>query len=160
MFCRLCADLLDVIQNMLHGLVKCGGLQQQLNNLDERLNDLNNLISATVNKSNKVQYIIKVHSTMFSGKHEEAELVYTFQCNIFSLLMWQCCIFSILINHMHTCISLVLWLQCDRYRFVHGDNKILWTADAVWYYMSHTSHGPCIYYSNNLWWGNIITCVR
>jgi len=39
---------------MLNGLVKCGGLQQQLNNLDERLNDLNNLISKTVNKSKKV----------------------------------------------------------------------------------------------------------
>jgi len=54
---------------MLHGLVKYEGLQQQLNNLDERLNDLNNLISKTVNKSNKVWYI-KVHSTMFTGKHE------------------------------------------------------------------------------------------
>jgi hypothetical protein len=54
LFCRLCADLLNVIENMLHGLVKYGGLQQQLNNFDERLNDLNNLISETVNKSNKV----------------------------------------------------------------------------------------------------------
>jgi hypothetical protein len=54
MFCRLCTDLLNVIQNMVHGLVKYEGLQQQLSNLDERLNDLNNLISVTVNKSNKV----------------------------------------------------------------------------------------------------------
>jgi len=69
MFCRFCADLLNFIQNMLHGLVKYEGLQQQLNNLDERLNDLNNLISETVNKSNKVQYI-KVHGTMFTSKHE------------------------------------------------------------------------------------------
>lgn len=53
-FCRLCTDLLNVIQNMLHGLVKYEGLKQQLNNLDERLNDLNNLVSGTVNKSNKV----------------------------------------------------------------------------------------------------------
>lgn len=61
---KFCADLLNFIQNMLHGLVKYEGLQQQLNNLDERLNDLNNLISETVNKSNKASEI--------SSKNEEA----------------------------------------------------------------------------------------
>lgn len=61
---KLCADLLNVIQNMLHGLVKYEGLQQQLNNLDERLNDLNNLISETVNKSDKASEI--------SSRNEEA----------------------------------------------------------------------------------------
>jgi hypothetical protein len=54
LFRRLCTDLLNVIQNMLRGLVKYEGLGQQLSNLDERLDDLNNLISVTVNKSNKV----------------------------------------------------------------------------------------------------------
>lgn len=42
---------------MLHGLVKYEGLQQQLRNLNDRLSDLNNLISEAVDKQNKVQYI-------------------------------------------------------------------------------------------------------
>lgn len=56
-FGRLCSDLLKQIQNMLHGLVKYEGLQQQLRNLNDQLSDLNNLISEAVNKQNKVQYI-------------------------------------------------------------------------------------------------------
>jgi TolA-binding protein len=41
---------------MSHGLVKYEGLQKQLSNLNDRLSDLNNVISETVNKQNKVQY--------------------------------------------------------------------------------------------------------
>jgi hypothetical protein len=65
MFCRLCTDWLNIIQNMLHGLVKYEGLRQQLSNLDARLNDLNSTIAETVSKSNEVQYI-KAGSTMFT----------------------------------------------------------------------------------------------
>jgi succinate dehydrogenase hydrophobic anchor subunit len=42
---------------MLHGLVKYEGLQQQLSNLNDRLSDLINVVSETVHKQNKVQYI-------------------------------------------------------------------------------------------------------
>ncbi|KDR22194.1 Laminin subunit alpha-1, partial [Zootermopsis nevadensis] len=56
MFGRLCTDLLNRIQNLLHGLVKYEGLQKRLSILDDQLSDLNDVISKSVNKQNKVHY--------------------------------------------------------------------------------------------------------
>jgi hypothetical protein len=42
---------------MLRGLVKYEGIHQQLSNFNERLSDLNIIISDTVNNQNKVQYV-------------------------------------------------------------------------------------------------------
>jgi hypothetical protein len=69
MFGRLCTDLLNRIQNLLHGLVKYEGLQKRLSTLDDRLSDLNDVISKTVNKQNKVQYV-KINCTKFTYEYE------------------------------------------------------------------------------------------
>jgi hypothetical protein len=65
MFGRLCTDLLNRIQNLLHGLVKYEGLQRRLSTLDDQLSDLNDVISKIVNKQNQVQYT-KINSTKFT----------------------------------------------------------------------------------------------
>ncbi|XP_069690531.1 laminin subunit alpha-2 isoform X2 [Periplaneta americana] len=54
---KFCTNLLNHIRGLLHGLVKYEGIQQKLKNLEDRVMDLNNLISGILNKRNKASEI-------------------------------------------------------------------------------------------------------